>query len=858
MLFSYFLLKQGVNMNSGERIFWLLIMILTMFMYGATNLSCDYGSNLKSQLVAHCDNRGYISVPRNLNRNIQVLDLSNNLITVIKNNTFINYTKMEILILNSNNISEVHEYGFEGLRYLRILRMENNAINISKLPSRVFRPLENLMVLEIGRNEKQWMIHESFVYPDKVFSNLKSLQNLSIDLFDRPVFGNGFKLLETLAVLNFRRCYMSSGKLSNETFRNISPKLRELYITRCHHFFHIDKGILRYFPQLKILDLSHSYIHLYQALNILYPYQNKNMSVINFHHISDKSVNNDKFPYSVIITKERMKYLRSICIEALDLSATGIVDDELQSLFSFQYPGCFKTFIISANRLPSTTFEHYMQTVVFLTRATNLKTYDMSYLPAQYLKPLFLDVYHPGKFIGSHNQEKQHIFHQSFPITIKLPPLIEFVRFTHMTVVSASVSFTCQNTSLRYFDISFSIFEQYPNVSNECGKELVYLDVSGLSSTIMFQSVSLPKLTTLKMTHASIDRSIIEGRQWMLGHAPKLKSVDLSFNNLWTLLDTTLFNDKNITHFNLSNNFFRRVPSTVSKLRHLDLLDLSNNLITSIDYTIRKRFDEIIVQHQNLSINLDNNALVCSCDTVEFLLWLTKTKVYFVNGNNYTCTMSNNSQVNLIKVTKDINKYFADCQATLWLRIGIILISSTFGVSIPFSILYYYRWKLILFLFRTFRRAVERDLYVNYDYDVYISYEERSISWIKNHLLPKAEKEWGLKTFVHDRDLIPGELTSDSKALSIHQSRHVIFIITERFCEYEWGSFEIERAKYEKYTQNLMKIIVILQNVNVNDVPEQLVNISNDVIFIKWDEHETEISENQTRWFKLKTLLFLN
>ncbi|VDI10434.1 Hypothetical predicted protein [Mytilus galloprovincialis] len=416
MHFSYFLLKQGVNMSNGERIFWLLIMLLTMFMYGATNLSCDYGSNLKNQLVAHCDNRGFISVPRNLNRNIQVLDLSNNLIPVIKNNTLINYTKMEILILNSNNISEVHECGFEGLRYLRILRMENNAINISKLPSRVFRPLENLMVLEIGWNEKQWMEHESFVYPDKVFSNLKSLQNLSIDLFDRPVFGNGFKLLQNLAVLNFRRCYMRKhGKLSNETFRNISPKLRELYITRCHHFFHIDKGILRYFPELKILDLSHSYIHLYQALNILYPYQNKNMSVINFHHISDKSINNDKFPYSVIITKELMRYLRSICIEALDLSATGIVDDEFYSLFSFQYPGCFKTFIISANRLPSTTLEHYMQTVVFLTRATNLKTYDMSYLPAQFLNPLYLDVYHPEKFIGSHNQEKQHIFHQSFP-----------------------------------------------------------------------------------------------------------------------------------------------------------------------------------------------------------------------------------------------------------------------------------------------------------------------------------------------------------------------------------------------------------------------------------------------------------
>ncbi|XP_052065494.1 toll-like receptor 4 [Mytilus californianus] len=843
-------------MNNDERIVFLLLMMWTMFIYDAKTLSCNYSFNFKEQLMAHCDNRGFISVPRNLNRNIQVLDLSNNLITVIENNTLKNYTKMDILILNSNNISEVHEYGFEGLLSLKILRMENNVINISQLPSRVFRPLDKLMVLEIGRNEQQSAVNGSFVYPDNAFSTLKSLQNLSMDLFDSPEFGDGFKSLQNLTVLKFRRCYLRFGKLSNETFRNFPTKLRELYITRCHHFFHIDKGMLQYFPELKILDLSRSYIHLYQALNILYPYQNKNMSVINFHHISDKSINNDKFPYSIIITKELMRYIRSICIEALDLSATGIVDDEFYSLFSFQYPKCFKTFIISANRLPSTTLEHYMQTIVFITKATNLKTYDMSYLPGQFLQPLYLDVYHPEKFIES--QEKQHIFQKSLHIIVNLPPLLEFVRFTHMTVMSASVSFTCKNASLKYFDVSYSVFEQYPNVSHECGKELRYLDVSGLSSTMMFKSISLPELITLKMTHASIDRSIIEGKQWMLGHAPKLKSIDLSFNNLWTLLDTKLFNDKNITHFNLSNNLFRTVPSSVSKLRHIESLDLSNNLITSIDYTIRKWFDEIIVPNQNFSLNLDNNALICSCDTVEFLLWLTKTEVSFVNGNNYTCTMSNNSQVNLIEVTKNINRYFADCKATLWLRIAIVLVSCSFGVSIPLSILYYYRWKLILFSFRKFRRAVERGLHVNYEYDVYISYEERSISWIKNQLLPKAEKEWGLKTFVHDRDLIPGELTSDSKALSIHKSRHIIFIITERFGEYEWGKFEIERAKYEKYTQNLMKIIVILQHVHVNDIPEQLVDISNDVIFINWYEHETEISENQTAWFKLKTLLFLN
>ncbi|CAC5406212.1 TLR2 [Mytilus coruscus] len=837
----------------------LLITINSAFICDARTSSCHYSLNRVNRLVAHCENQGFTFVPRNLIRHIQELDLSINMIKTLENGTFENYSILEILILNHNRISEVHINAFVGLPNLKALKIRGNFINITKLPTGVFSPLDNLTTLDIGRNEEQSPVNQTFVYPDKTFSALQRLRFLSLDLFMYPEFGDGFRSLQILTVLNFDRCYLKnidSFILSNSTFRNFSPMLNELYIRRCLNFFRIDKGILHYFPELKVLDLSNSNIHLYQALNILQPFQNKKMSVINLHHISSKSVNNDEFPYSVIVTKKLMKYLRTICVEALDLSKTGIVDDQLNSLFSFQYPECFKTFIISSNRLPSTNIEHYMETVIFLTKATNMKTYDMSYLESQFLNPVYLDVYHPEKFIPKH--EEQQIFQMPFHISFKIPPSLEFVRFTHMSVVSATVSITCANSSLKYFDISYSVFEQYPIVQQKCGKQLRYLDVSGISSTMIFQTIPLPRLTTLKMTHASIDRSIFEGKQWMLEQAPALKNVDISFNNLWTLKDTELLNTSGITHLNMSNNLFRSVPTCVSKLRHLKSLDLSNNLITSVDKTIRKWLDEIIESTQNFSLDLNNNAFVCSCTTLDFMLWLTKTPVSFVNGNNYTCTMSNNTQVNLMEVTKDIKRYFADCNATVWLRIGIVLISCIVGVSIPLSIVYYYRWKLILYMFRKFRRAVERGLHVNYEYDVYVSYEERSITWIKNNLLPKTEQEWGLKICLHDRDHLPGEHTSESKALSIHHSRHVIFIITENFNECEWGKFEIERAKYEKYTKNLMKIIVILQNVNVIDIPEQLVDISNDVYFIEWHVDETGICEHQTEWFRLKTLLFLN
>ncbi|XP_063406269.1 toll-like receptor 10 [Mytilus trossulus] len=337
-----------------------LLTISIAFICDAKTSRCHYNLNRVKQLVAHCENQGFTLVPRNLNNTIQELDLSNNMIKTLENGTFENYSILEVLILNHNRISEVHIHAFVGLPYLKVLKIRDNFINITKLSTRVFSPLVNLTTLDIGRNAEQSPVNKSFVYPDKTFAALKRLQFLSLDLFMFPEFGDGFRSLQFITVLNFDRY-------------------------------------------------------------------------------------------------------------------------------------------------------------------------------------------------------------------------------------------------------------------------------------------------------------------------------------------------------------------------------------------------EIIESTQNFSLDLNNNALVCSCTTLDFLLWLTKTPVSFVNGNTYTCTMSNNSQVNLMEVTKDIKRYFADCNATVWLRIGIVLISCIVSVSIPLSIVYYYRWKIILFMFRKFRRAVERGLHVNYEYDVYVSYEERSITWIKNNLLPKTEQEWGLK-----------------------------------------------------------------------------------------------------------------
>ncbi|VDI42983.1 Hypothetical predicted protein, partial [Mytilus galloprovincialis] len=100
----------------------LVLSIIITVANGNLASSCRYKKNIQHKLIAHCENQGFTSVPRKLRRDIYELILSNNSIHMLTNNSFINYSKMERLILTGNNISVIHEDAFVGLDSLKVLK----------------------------------------------------------------------------------------------------------------------------------------------------------------------------------------------------------------------------------------------------------------------------------------------------------------------------------------------------------------------------------------------------------------------------------------------------------------------------------------------------------------------------------------------------------------------------------------------------------------------------------------------------------------------------------------------------------------------------------------------------------------
>ncbi|CAC5425700.1 unnamed protein product [Mytilus coruscus] len=147
----------------------------------------------------------------------------------------------------------------------------------------------------------------------------------------------------------------------------------------------------------------------------------------------------------------------------------------------------------------------------------------------------------------------------------------------------------------------------------------------------------------------------------------------------------------------------------------------------------------------------------------------------------------------------------------------------------------------------------EKSLNVDFKYDVYVSYSDDGVSFIKNYLQPKIEQEWGLTMCCEDRDFFIGDSNVDARAVSIHESRHIIFLVTPSFREREWSSFEIERAKYEKFSRDLQKIIVIAKGIATKDMPSEFATVWKDVSLIEWP---IDVDGIHMSWQKLRLSFF--
>ena len=179
---------------------------------------------------------------------------------------------------------------------------------------------------------------------------------------------------------------------------------------------------------------------------------------------------------------------------------------------------------------------------------------------------------------------------------------------------------------------------------------LNFLDISNngleyVSPRTLTHSTGLTCLNFSNNHLYKMQRDYIDDFTKLLNAQTNLKEVDLSGNLLVDLPFTFFWNNTELIRIDLSNNELESISFNVSQMKHLEVLNVTNNKILILDaWTVG-----VLRSLQNVVVYISNNPLKCECDTLatDFFDWLVdSTQLQKQIMNNVHC-INDNTQYRL-------------------------------------------------------------------------------------------------------------------------------------------------------------------------------------------------------------------
>ncbi|VDI30286.1 Hypothetical predicted protein [Mytilus galloprovincialis] len=732
--------------------------------------------------------------------------------------------------------------------------MADNLLDLNtSYVSEIFGPLKSLDRLYISRN-MQVGTDLPVYYP--FFGYCRKLTILEMDLARKPVWNKcGLSKLKQLRTLSFNFCFLD--KMTNRTFAFMPPSIENVYFAGCKVRELAELNFLKPFHSLKILRLFHVCIDIESALKIVYPFIK--MEELNFTEVNPGYCDGlIRAPYAVIITPEMTKYLRKVCLRKLILIRNGIVDFKPNSLLSYNHPECFVTIIFSGDRFSMTNGFKTLELTKFILQLSSLITFNYSGILS-----ISTDEMNSGLTDDTENAENlNHLVandrKSGVQITFPFPQSLQVLVLSKFAGVQGTTPHTIYLSNISYLrvlDLSYFKMKYFPNIVFNGTNYLEYVDLSGIDSTLYSGRKNIPlfkESKTLILKHSRLDLTLSRSKK-IFSLVPTVKRLDISYNHLWFLPIDAFNSNKHLRNLDMGFNLFSEVPIALHTLPNLEVLILKHNNLQTINKTFQQFFD---VRNERIGasfqLKLSGNVFRCSCENSDFVLWISKTRIKLDKpARNYTCQLENGTYTNTKTAAENFHELYGHCANEMWLRVGICLLVIFITFTTPIAVIVNFRWRIAYWVYRVFKRVVENDLRSKFKYDIYLSYSDDCFDWVKEMLIPKIENTWNMKMCIEDRDILAGIIRSDAISQSIHESKNIVFVISKSFTEKTWGKFEIQRAKYEKYTGHLQRIIVITRNVQVENFPIELDCILDDVFLVNWSDQEIE-----NGWDKLRMALF--
>ncbi|OCT80885.1 immunoglobulin superfamily member 10 [Xenopus laevis] len=108
----------------------------------------------------HCTFRYLTAIPRQINTDVERINLGYNSLRKLEETDFSGLQKLELLMLHSNEIQAIHERAFNDLSSLQVLKMSYN--KVKSFHKNTFHVLKNLVRLHMDHNKLEFINPESF------------------------------------------------------------------------------------------------------------------------------------------------------------------------------------------------------------------------------------------------------------------------------------------------------------------------------------------------------------------------------------------------------------------------------------------------------------------------------------------------------------------------------------------------------------------------------------------------------------------------------------------------------------------------------------------------------------------------
>ncbi|VDI21995.1 Hypothetical predicted protein [Mytilus galloprovincialis] len=276
--------------------------------------------------------------------------------------------------------------------------------------------------------------------------------------------------------------------------------------------------------------------------------------------------------------------------------------------------------------------------------------------------------------------------------------------------------------------------------------------------------------------------------------------------------------------FDISHNLLQTVNISIQHTQDLQFLNFSHNRIQKLSENNMHDLDAV-TSSREIKIDLSGNTMLCTCETLHFLQWMTETNVILLNIDSYKCSYGNGTVTTLHQLSFIVKHLELQCssETILIASVSVLIVCSLTVIGL--AILYRYRWRIRYWYYkRKFKAAyttTDQGYEQMFEYDVFISYSSDDYEIARHSTMEELESKRGLRACIHERDFQPGEYIAQNISRAINSSRRTILFVSNNFLGSEWCQYELNIALMEEMNSERKVVMAVM----IDDIPNKSLSV---------------------------------